>query len=126
MYKDEFTYKLEEGFDHVFDEKANTFLALRKIYWNNKEEPKLDIRKWYTSSDGTEKMGKGVSFLTDEGPHELTRVLLVNGYGNTEQVLESIKDRDDFKTSLVKVLGDDSDIVDDIDTGYYDPKEVLL
>lgn len=122
----DFSYRLEEGFDHIFDEKGNTFLALRKIYWGDNETPKLDIRKWYTTPSGGERMSKGVSFITEDGPNELTRVLLNCGYGNTEQVLESIKDREDFNTSFAKVIKGTELELEDIDTGYYDPKEVLL
>lgn len=128
-----FTYTVDNDFDHIFDEKGNTFLALRKIWWGEKtedSEPKLDLRKWYTTPNG-EKVGKGFSFITEDGPHELARVLLENGYGNTEQVIEAIKDREDFMTSLVKIIGngtlEESGIsTEDIETEYYNPKEVLL
>lgn len=130
MNTDSFSYKVDEDFDNIFDEKGNTFLALRKVYWGNSTEPKLDLRKWYTTAKG-ETVGKGFSFLTEDGPNELARVLLVNNFGETEQVIESIKDRPDFKSSLVKVLGDDVKDIDieldddEVET-YYDPKEVLL
>ena len=101
-----FEYKVGD-IDRTFDEKGNTFLALRKIAWGEGKPEKLDIRKWYMSSDGDETVGKGVSFITDEGPHELTRALVEEGYGHTEDVINGIKDRDDFMSSLVKCLNED-------------------
>lgn len=127
----EIKYTIVDDFDHPFDEKGNAFLALRKLTWGDNDTVKLDIRKWYTNSSGTETLGKGVSFLTEDGPHELARVLLENGYGNTMEVLNSIKDRADFKSSLVNVLGKNSKELEDLEMGgveeeYYDPKEILF
>lgn len=126
-----FNYTVNPDFDFIFDEKGNTFLALRKIAWSEGGQEKLDIRKYYNSSDGTETVGKGVSFITEEGPHELTRILVENNYGYTDEILNGIKNRDDFKSSLVKVLGDE-DIkelgLEDVDPNeeYFDPVESLL
>ena len=100
-----FEYKVG-NIDRTFDEKGNTFLALRKIAWGEGKPEKLDIRKWYMSSDGEETVGKGVGFLTEEGPHELTRALVEEGYGHTEDVINGIKNRDDFTSSLVKCLNE--------------------
>ena len=48
---------------------------------------------------------KGVSFLTDDGPHNLVDTMTKLGYGNTENILTNIKNRKDFEESLVKVIG---------------------
>ena len=125
----EITYTIHDGFDHIVDESNNSFIALRKLSWGDSANVKLDIRKWYSGKDGVEKVGKGVSFLTDEGPHELTRALVENGYGYTKEILNAIKDRPDFNTALSS-LGKDTAIdieIDDEDvTEYYDPKELIL
>lgn len=106
-----FSYKIKEDFDHIFDEKANTFLALRKVQWGGKGDYKLDIRKWYVNSDGEEVVGKGVSFLTEEGPDELTKILVEQGYGDTKELMEVLSNRNE------EVVEDEI---------YYDPKDVLL
>lgn len=125
-----FDYKVNPDFDFIFDEKGNTFLALRKIAWGGGQE-KLDIRKYYNSSDGTETVGKGVSFITEEGPHELTRILVENDYGYTDEIINGIKNRKDFMTSLVKVLNEEDTEelgLENVDPNeeYFDPVESLL
>ena len=131
MNNEAFVYKVDDDFNHIFDEKGNTFLALRKVYWGDSTEPKLDLRKWYTTPNG-EKIGKGFGFLTEEGPGELARILLEKGYGETDQIIEAIKDRDNFKSSLIRVLGNETqELGIDLEEGdtsdiYYDPKEVLI
>ena len=125
-------YNIVDNFDHTFDEKGNAFLALRKLTWGDSDNVKLDIRKWYTNSSGEETLGKGVSFLTDEGPHELVKVLIENDYGKTDEIIKGIKDREDFKPALVKALGKNSGLLEEIDMDttidddYYDPKEMLF
>ena len=126
-----FDYKVNPDFDFIFDEKGNTFLALRKISWGDNGKEKLDIRKYYNSSDGTETVGKGISFITDEGPHELTRILVENEFGYTDEIINGIKDRKDFMSSLVKVLNkEEIDNLElesvDPDEDYFDPVESLL
>ena len=68
-----------------------------------------------------ETPGKGFSFLTEEGPHELTDVLISNGYGHTKDILELLRDRDDFEESVKSIYGSDKD-----DDEYFDPREALL
>ena len=128
---DNFFYTVQDDFDYIIEEKANQFTALRRIDWGNTGNFKLDIRRYYTSSGGEEKMGKGMSFITEEGPSELCKVLLGLGYTDTVDVLKSIKDRDDFRSSLNTVLNNKEDEFYDNSAGevgsdYYDPKELLL
>lgn len=130
-----FDYEIIDDFDKVFDEKGNSFLALRKIDWGGRGTPKLELRKWFNNAQGEETIGKGFSFLTEEGPHELTKVLLENGFGHTDEVIESIKDRDDFMSSLSNVLSNEElntvigeekmKDISNIDS-YYDPSEALF
>ena len=69
-----------------------------------------------------ERASRGFSFLTEEGPHELANVLVSNGYGHTQDILERLKDRPDFQDSL-KAIYNESDQDDD---EYFDPREALL
>lgn len=117
-----FKYTIDNEFgDNVIEEKANTSLNLRKISWGDKEDNfKLDIRKWYYK-DGEEICGKGVT-LSEEGGHCLAEMLVEKGYGDTRKIIDSLKTRDDFDESLLdKSIEDDGDV----DTDYYDPKELL-
>lgn len=117
------TYKIHDEKDFIIEEKGNKFIALRKISWGEKNNPKFDIRKWYNTKSG-EMPDKGVS-ISDEGLDELTSILLSEGFGKTDSILESIKDREDFEKSYNKVV---KGIVyeDDEDETYYDPREVLF
>lgn len=103
--KDEnFRYEIVDNFDHVIDEKNNSFIAFRKISWNG-ADPKLDIRKWMATPEG-ERCGKGFSFLTDNGPHEMVHVLSKQGYGDTATIMNILSHRDDFYDVLKTYLGD--------------------
>lgn len=120
------------GREDIIDEKGNQVIQLRNIYYkNNEDNVKLDIRKWAVGEDGKEIMGKGLSFLTEEGPNTLAEVLLDRGYGNTQKVLTAIKDREDFKPALNTILGKSDDLYDstvmkDEETTFYDPKQCSL
>lgn len=122
--KKEFVYDIDDSFDYIIDEGGNTSINVRKISWNGKPY-KLDIRR-YTYKDGEEKMMKGIS-LSDEASDELTKVLIDNGYGNTKYIINSLKNRDDFKESLLddNNSSDVNNNTDDEDEEYYDPKELL-
>lgn len=126
-----------DGFDHIIQEKGNTYVSLRKVRWSENSDVKLDLRKYVTNTDGSEKMMKGCSF-DEEGAHELTHVLTEEGYGDTRVILNNIKDRDDFKISMVRSLSDDDkDLVqnifpdlklpepDEIDEEFYDIRSEL-
>lgn len=120
--KKEFVYNIDDSFDYIIDEGGNTSINVRKISWNGKPY-KLDIRR-YTYKDGEEQMMKGIS-LSDEASNELTKVLIDNGYGNTRYIINSLKNRDDFKESLLEDNSSDLNNTDDEDEEYYDPKELL-
>lgn len=131
----EFNLEIDHSVDEVFDEGVgSSFLALRKIRWNENSPYKLDIRKWFTNSDGSEVAGKGVSFITENGPNGLIKALLKNNYGDTRDVLNSIKTRDDFLYNVKSVLdemGENSDLIaikpsgEDSETTFFDPKELM-
>lgn len=131
----EFNLEIDHSVDEVFDEGVgSSFLALRRIRWNENSPYRLDIRKWFTNADGSEVAGKGVSFMTEQGPHELVKALLKHNYGETREVLDSIKDRDDFLYNVKDVLdemGKNSDLIavrpasEDSETSFFDPKELM-
>ena len=121
-------FYMHDGIDEIFDEKGNVFLAMRKIQWAKEgaepdpEKGKLELRKWHMKPEG-ERASRGFSFLTEEGPHELANVLVSNGYGHTQDILERLKDRPDFQDSLKAIYNESSDQDDD---EYFDPREALL
>ena len=129
----EFTYETDPDFDYTIDEKGNAFIALRKIKWGNSDNFKLDIRKYYASAEG-DKMQKGVSFLTDDGPNELARVLLKTGYGDAKEISDTIiESRPDIGLKLCKALDDAPELREYFieasetyeDEESYDPEEIL-
>lgn len=112
--------------DSTIDEKGSIFIALRKVQWvKNGEDPdetkaKLDLRKYRVDENGDEIAGKGISFLTDDGPNELAKVLVHEGYGNTKEILKELKNRDDFVDSV--------EHINEEDTGsgeYFDMRQLL-
>lgn len=128
-----FIYTTDPDFDYTIDEKGNTFIALRKIDWNNKGEYKLDLRKYYASESG-ETMSKGVSFLTEDGPHELTKVLVETGYGDDNELAEAIiKDRPYIAKRIKEELDNNqfyANRIDKLESTYeedefYDPEELI-
>ena len=124
----EIKYTVVDDFDYIIDEAGNSTLNLRKLYWgDNSDRVRLDLRKYYMAEDG-EHLGKGVSFLTEEGPHTLVETMVGLGYGNTKKILQGIKDRGDFSKSLNTVLGKESEFYDE-DAGEldddFDPKSLL-
>lgn len=131
----EFNLEIDPSVNEVFDETSgNSFLALRKLRWNESSPFRLDIRKWFTNADGEEIAGKGVSFMTPEGPENLIQALLKHGYGDTRKTLNGIKNREDFLVCVKEVItenGMDLDSVDisidqlDRNASFYDPKSIL-
>jgi hypothetical protein len=95
-----------DEYDHVISETPNAYVSLRKVRWSETGDIKLDLRKYITRADGTEQMMKGCSFPEEAG-HELAAVLTETGYGDTRTILNNIKDRGDFKVSMIRSLGDD-------------------
>lgn len=117
------------GYDRTIDEKGNSIVALRKMQWGigpeDQEDPdkvKLELRKWYISPEG-ETPGKGVTFLTEEGPHELTNALVDSGYGHTKDILAGLMKREDFVDSCKNITDPNSE---DFSTEeYYDARTAL-
>ena len=76
-----------------------------------------------TCGDGEERADKGFSFLTEDGPHELARVLVHNGYGKTKEIITELAHRDDFADS-VKHLNDKE--ISKSDGEYFDIRKELV
>lgn len=118
----------EDGINECIDEKGSMAVMLREVAWNGKEH-KLELRKWVIDVDKETPM-RGTSFLTENGPHNLTEILAKNGYGKTENILKNIKDRDDFEESLVFVIGKEKVVkaknsVSIKKEDYFDPKDLI-
>lgn len=129
----EFKLEIDDSINEVFDEvTGNSFLALRKLRWTENGPFKLDIRKWFVNSNGEEVAGKGVSFMTEEGPDNLIEVLLKHGYGDTRKTLNGIKDREDFNIAIKEIITENDIDLDSIEIPtldsadfFYDPKSIL-
>ena len=123
----EFSYNVDPDFNFPIDEKGNSFISLRKIQWNNA----YDTGDNNPQSINTES-GIGVSFLTEEGPGELAKVLIENGYGDAEELATAISEkREDILKRLAKKLSDgtieipDDDLEDETDEKLYNPEEMF-
>lgn len=124
-----FKYEVDKDFDYLIEEKGNQALFFRRVSWGERDF-KPEIRKWYI--DGTsETPGKGIAFMTEEGPDELINIMTQTGYGKTDEILENISKRDDFPLSVKKILGKDvNELIEDYDSiemeEVYDPKSIDL
>ena len=123
----EFKYSFR-GINRVVEEKGNQFIRFAQIAWageNEEVEPdkiKYDLRRYFTDADGVEKMGKGVTFLSDNGPTELTHILVEEGFGKTSKILDSIKTRADFPDAVREAYGDK---VEEAEDGTFDLRDIL-
>ena len=129
----DFKFTIHDDVDHIFEEKGNTISSLRKLSWGESGNPKYEIRKWYVGKNGSdERPSKGFTFIDDEGPTNLTHTLLETGFGDTKQVLETIKTRDDFNSALCTSFSKEElenagieYIEPDEDENLYDPKAIF-
>ena len=130
-------YEYDERLDKVVDEKANQFISVRFAKWKEGQDFQLEIRRFALSEDGETPL-KGVRFLTDNGPHELTTTLVENGFGMADELVDTIIENRPAvaakiyhrltgdKKLMTKVLSheNDEDTVDESEN-LYDPKELL-
>ena len=112
----------------TFDEKGSTWGTLRKVQWlKGDKEPdeskaKIEIRKFTQTSEG-ERMMKGYTFSTPEGPGELVIGLIESGFGDTKDILRSVRKREDF-LEAAKTINEDND---ENDSGeMFDMRDLLL
>lgn len=139
MFKSDkpFHYDVDPDYDFVLEERGNTYTALRKIRWMDKDSFALDLRKYYATEDG-EKMAKGVSLMSEEGADELVRVLVSTQYGDDKQLADTIcSDRVEVAARIYDKIQNDNELknqVEDIivnhladenDEEYYNLDEVI-
>lgn len=131
-----FHFEVDPNYDYVLEERGNTYTALRKIRWGDKDEFSLDIRKYYATEEG-ERMAKGCSLMSREGADELTRVLVDTRYGDDKLLAKSICDnRPELAARVYDIITENKDLkatVEDIiinkladeDEEYFDLDEVI-
>lgn len=122
----DFKYSIDELYNYIIEEKGNTFIALRKIAWGDSDNYRLDLRKYYNTEEG-ERMSKGVSF-SDEAADELVNTLTSTGYGDTKEIIDNIKNRDNFFTALSQSIGKENIPDTDMEISIeemYDPREMF-
>lgn len=113
MFDDSMRCHVFQDYGITFDEKGNTWGAVRKVQWlKGDKEPdeskaKIEIRKFNQTTDG-ERMGKGYTFSTPEGPGELIIGLIDAGFGETKEILRSVRTRDDFMEAATTINEDSS------------------
>ena len=93
----------KDGIRSIIEEKNNMATIMQEVAWNGRQAH-LEIRKWIINEKG-ETPYRGVTFITEEGPHTLATELVKNGFGSTPDIINILKDRDDFETSLVNAIG---------------------
>lgn len=115
----EFKFNINlDGIDEIFDECGNSLLKISEISWNDRAY-KVELRKWVMDSSGELKANKGFSFLTDEGPNNLTHILLEKGYGDNKikEIMESRGVQLDIPVEEKETKEDSQD--------FYDPEDLL-
>lgn len=130
-------YEYDERLDKVVDEKANQFISVRFAKWKEDQDFQLEIRRFALSEDRETPL-KGVRFLTDNGPHELTTTLVENGFGMADELVDTIIEHRPAvaakiynrltgdKKLMTKVLSHENDEdMEDESENLYDPKELL-
>ena len=107
-FNSDISYHVFKDYEIPFDEKGSTCGTVRLVQWikdgNEPDESKakIEIRKTYIS-EAEEKLGKGYTFSTEEGPGELAVGLLKAGFGDTKEVLRVVRTRDDFYEAATNI-----------------------
>lgn len=98
----EFKYSIR-GINRVVEERGNQYIRFAEVAWGAGEdesvEPnqtKYDLRKFISTPTGEEKMLKGVSFLTKDGPTSFLYILLEEGFGEINKIMSIVSNRKDF------------------------------
>ena len=114
MFDESMKCHIFKDYGITFDEKGSTWGTVRKVQWiKGDKEPdeskaKIEIRKFTQTSEG-ERMMKGYTFSTPEGPGELVIGLIDNGFGDTKEILRSVRKRDDFLEAAKTINEDESE-----------------
>lgn len=113
----EFNYETDKDRNnYVVDEKGNSYLQLAYERWNEDSDYKLALRKFYSSAKG-ETAGKGVTFMTEDGPSDLINALLKEGYGYPEEIAKiCVEDRPDIIGAIIFDHAHNSESEEDQDT----------
>ena len=120
----------KDGINELIDEKNNSTIMLREVAWGGRENYKLELRKWVVEENGDKPL-KGVSFLTEDGPHNLVHTMTKLGFGKTDVILNNLKNREDFDQALVKAIGKTkvneakNSEIEISDEDYYDPASFI-
>lgn len=110
-------YHVFKDYDIPFDEKGSMCGVVRLGQWlkagqePDESKAKVEIRKTYFQG-GEEKIGKGYTFSTPEGPGELVVGLIKVGFGDTKEILRTVRTRDDFLEAAT-TINEDNDGIDD-------------
>lgn len=121
-------YHVFKDYDIPFDEKGTTCGTVRLVQWvkegsePDQSKAKIELRKIYTSGS-EEKIGKGYTFSTPEGPGELAVGLIKAGFGDTKEILKTVRERDDF-LEAAQSINDDPDAGSDGEM--FDMRDLLL
>lgn len=108
-------YDLNIAEQYIFDEKGNQFESLAMESWNGRPA-KLSVRKYTINKEGEEVPNKGFSFLTPEGPSRLAEELIRRGYGDTNILLDVLKERENINNNDIKDIESEE---------YFDPKDIF-
>lgn len=110
-------YKIFIDYAVPFDEKGSTCGTVRKVQWvregsePDEEKAKVEIRKIYMNGSD-ERVGKGYSFSTPEGPNELIIGMIRAGFGDTKEILKECRKREDF-LNAANTINDEDDNTSD-------------
>lgn len=121
-------YHVFKDYDITFDEKASTCGSIRKVQWvrsgkePDEEKAKIEIRHIKVDESGETPL-KGYAFSTPEGPHELTIGLIDAGFGDTKEILRSVRKREDFLEAATHI---NEDPEESSDGESFDMRDLLL
>jgi len=114
MFDESMQCHIFKDYGITFDEKGSTWGTVRKVQWiKGGKEPdeskaKIEIRKFTQTSEG-ERMMKGYTFSTPEGPGELIIGLIDAGFGDTKEILRSVRKRKDFLSAAENINKDNEE-----------------
>ena len=112
----------------IFDEKGSTWGSLRRVQWiKGDSQPdinkaKLEIRKLTQTSEG-ERIMKGYTFGSEEGPSELVHCMIDAGFGDTKEILRKVRKRSDFMEAATNINVENED---NNDGETFDMRDLLL
>lgn len=107
-------YHVFKDYNILFDEHGSSVGTVRKVQWlkpgaePDESKAKIEIRKFRINADG-EQAAKGYSFSSEEGVGELAVGLIDAGFGNTKDILRSVRKREDFIEAANHINDEESD-----------------